>query len=132
MVLVVCGICAGDAGAVPAVVDYIVDGDTFAGRVNLDDDIQITVRVRLMGIDTPELSGNCDKEIDMAVRARDRLAELLPIGSVVELRDVKDDKYLGRIDARVYNADGRDVVQVLLDGGFGRPYDGGRRTSWCE
>lgn len=116
----------------PAVVDYIVDGDTFAGRVNLDDDIQITVRVRLMGIDTPELSGNCDKEIDMAVRARDRLAELLPIGSVVELRDVKDDKYLGRIDARVYNADGRDVVRVLLDGGFGRPYDGGRRTSWCE
>ena len=132
MFLVVCGICASDAGAVPAVVDYIVDGDTFAGRVNLDDDIQITVRVRLMGIDTPELSGNCDKEIDMAVRARDRLAELLPIGSVVELRDVKDDKYLGRIDARVYNADGRDVVRVLLDGGFGRPYDGGRRTSWCE
>lgn len=132
MFLVVCGICASDAGAVPAVVDYIVDGDTFAGRVNLDDDIQITVRVRLMGIDTPELSGNCDKEIDMAVRARDRLAELLPIGSVVELRDVKDDKYLGRIDARVYNADGCDVVRVLLDGGFGRPYDGGRRTSWCE
>lgn len=132
MFLVVCGICASDAGAVPAVVDYIVDGDTFAGRVNLDDDIQITVRVRLMGIDTPELSGNCDKEIDMAVRARDRLAELLPIGGVVELRDLKDDKYLGRIDARVYNADGRDVVRVLLDGGFGRPYDGGRRTSWCE
>ena len=132
MFLVVCGICAGDAGAVLAVVDYIVDGATFAGRLNMDDVIQITVRVRLMGIDTPELSGNCDKEIDMAVRARDRLAELLPIGSVVELRDVKDDKYLGRIDARVYNADGRDVVRVLLDGGFGRPYDGGRRTSWCE
>ena len=45
------------AFAVPAVVDYVLDGDTFAAGVKIDDDITITVRVRVINIDTPELSG---------------------------------------------------------------------------
>ena len=60
------------------------------------------------------------------------MAELLPVGSVVELRDVQDDKYLGRIDARVITKDGVDVSGVLIKEKLGRPYDGGRRASWCE
>ena len=98
----------------------------------LDDDIEITVRVRLIDVDTPEIHGHCESEIEMAGRARDRLAELLPVGSVVELRDVQDDKYLGRIDARVITKDGVDVSGVLIKEKLGRPYDGGRRASWCE
>ena len=68
----------------------------------------------------------------MALQARDRLAELLPIGTIVELRNVRDDKYLGRIDARVYDANGHDVSKILLNEKLARPYDGGRRASWCE
>ena len=67
----------------------------------------------------------------MAKRARDRLAELIPIGTTVELKDIKDDKYLGRIDANVIMADGRDVGRVLIEEGLGRPYAGGRRAPWC-
>lgn len=123
---------AGAAWGVPAVVDYIVDGDTFGAHVLLDDDITVAVRVRLDNVDTPEIHGQCDSEITMAVQARDRLAELLPIGTMVELRNVRDDKYLGRIDARVYDADGHDVSKILLNEKLARPYDGGRRASWCE
>ena len=120
------------AAAVPATVDYVLDGDTFAARVLLDDDITITVRVRLADIDTPEINGKCEREIEMAMRARDRLAELLPVGTMVDLRDVADDKYLGRIDARGFTSDGSDVSRILIHEKFGRPYDGGRRDSWCD
>ncbi len=125
-------LCVGTANAVPATVDYIFDGDTFAAYVNLEDDIRISVRVRLRNIDTPELHGQCDDEIRAALRAKNRLAELIPVGSRVELENIKDDKYLGRIDARAINADGFDVGNVLIHENLGRPYSGGRRKSWCD
>ncbi len=123
---------SGVAVATPATVDYIFDGDTFAAYVNLEDDINISVRVRLMNVDTPEIHGACDSEIRAALRAKERLAELIPVGSVVELSKIKDDKYLGRIDAYVKTADGRDVGAVLISEKLGRPYSGGRRAGWCD
>lgn len=122
----------GAAYATPAEVSYIIDGDTFAARVMLADDTKITVRVRLINVDTPEIHGECESEIRAAFAAKARLSELLPVGSVAELRDIKDDKYLGRIDARVLTADGRDVGNVLIHEKLGRPYSGGRRDGWCK
>lgn len=123
---------SGVATATPATVDYIFDGDTFAAYVNLEDDINISVRVRLINVDTPEIHGACDSEIRAALRAKERLAQLIPVGSVVELSKIKDDKYLGRIDAYVKTADGRDVGTVLISEKLGRPYSGGRRSGWCN
>lgn len=122
----------GTVYAVPARVGYIVDGDTFAARVLLQDDIEISVRVRLRNVDTPELHGQCIDEIIMANIARDRLSQLIPVGSIVELKNIKDDKYLGRIDANVIMPDGRDAGDVLVAEKLGRPYSGGRRTGWCD
>ena len=122
----------GVAYATPAEVSYIIDGDTFAARVMLADDTKITVRVRLINVDTPEIHGECEPEIRAAFAAKARLSELLPGGAVAELRDIKDDKYLGRIDARVLTADGRDVGNVLIHEKLGRPYSGGRRDGWCK
>ncbi len=120
------------ARAVPATVDYIFDGDTFAAYVNLEDGISISVRVRLMNVDTPEMHGECEYEITRANMARDRLAQLIPVGSVVELTKIKDDKYLGRIDAYVKDAAGRDVGEILISEKLGRPYAGGHRMGWCD
>lgn len=122
----------GAAYATPAEVSYIIDGDTFAARVMLADDTKITVRVRLINVDTPEIHGECESEIRAAFAAKARLAELLPVGAVAELRDIKDDKYLGRIDARVLTSDGRDVGNILIQEKLGRPYSGGRREGWCK
>lgn len=122
----------GAANATPVVVDYIIDGDTFAGRVTLADDTKITVRVRLINVDTPEIHGECESEIRAAFAAKARLTELLPIGTTVELQEIKDDKYLGRIDARVLDVLGRDVGKILVNEKLGRPYSGGRRDGWCK
>lgn len=122
----------GAADAVPARVDYIFDGDTFSAQVALDKDVNVTVRVRLINIDTPEMNGKCAMEKQMAVRARDVLSALIPRGTVVELDNIKDDKYLGRINANVFLPDGRDVGLILIDSGLGRPYKGGKRQPWCK
>lgn len=120
------------ANAVPAVVDYHFDGDTFSAGVMLDTDVEITVRVRLINIDTPEINGKCTAEKVMAQSARDLLATIIPRGTVVDLQNIKDDKYLGRINANVILPDGRDVGQIIIDSGLARPYSGGKRQPWCK
>ena len=60
------------------------------------------------------------------------MAELLQIGMCVELISIKDDKYLGRMDAFVFTGDGKDVGEILIKENLGRPYDGGRRIGWCK
>ena len=120
------------AMAVPAVVDYVLDGDTFAGVVNLDQDIKVTVRVRIINIDTPEINGECVAEIVKAKSAKAFVSELLPVGMTVDLQNIKDDKYLGRIDANVILSDGRDLGDVLIKQKLARPYNGGRRYGWCK
>jgi len=132
IVALLCAFVSHGAHAVPAVVKYIVDGDTFSAGVKLEDDTMVSVRVRLRNVDTPELHGECVDEIVAANVAKNRLAELLPVGSVVELENVKDDKYLGRIDANVRDSRGRDVGRVMVREKLGRPYSGGKRVSWCK
>ena len=79
--------------AVPAVVDYVIDGDTFAAAVKINTDISITVRVRILDVDTPEIHGKCESETYLANRAKDALAKLLPVGTVVDLQNVKDEEH---------------------------------------
>ncbi|MBP5485528.1 MAG: thermonuclease family protein [Alphaproteobacteria bacterium] len=117
--------------ALPARVEYILDGDTFSAVASLDKSTTVPVRVRIRNVDTPEIKGDCEYERTRARAARDRLAEIIPVGSVVELTNVKDDKYLGRIDANVKNSRGDDVGDILIREKFGRKYNGGRRRSWC-
>lgn len=132
LIFIICMFVSGAANAVPAVVDYIFDGDTFSAGVKLDADVEITVRVRLINVDTPEMNGKCVAEKVMAQNARDLLSTLIPRGTVVELENIKDDKYLGRINANVILPDGRDVGRVMIDSGLARPYSGGKRAPWCK
>ena len=130
---IVAGLVIGTgARAVPAVVDYVIDGDTFGATVLFDDDIFVPVRVRILNIDTPEIHGKCKSEINKAHLAKDTLLSILPQGTKVELDSIKDDKYLGRIDANVVLKDGRNVGDIMINRGLARPYKCGRRSGWCE
>lgn len=126
------GMWVASAIAIPARVDYIVDGDTFAGVVTLDGGIDVTVRVRIRNIDTPEIHGDCEYEREMATRAKEKLAELIPVGTVTDLTNIKDDKYLGRIDANVSDTHGHDIGEAMIRTGLARRYNGGHRKSWCK
>lgn len=118
--------------AMPATVDYVYDGDTFSAIAHIDKNTDANVRVRLINVDTPEIHGACEYETRRANAARERLMKLIPRGTVVELKNIKDDKYVGRIDANVILSDGRDVGNILIREKFGRAYNGGKRAGWCE
>src|SRR5437763_6228517 len=65
------------AAARPVTVLRTVDGDTFEARVALSSGTTITTRVRLRGIDTPELHARCADELRRAEAAADALDALL-------------------------------------------------------
>jgi endonuclease YncB( thermonuclease family) len=114
----------------PAEAMRVLDGDTFEARVHIWPGVEITTRVRLRGIDAPELRARCDSEQAKALAAREALARLLAQGAVGISR-VGQDKYGGRVDADVSTAVAPDVSAAMLQGGYARPYSGGRRESWC-
>jgi micrococcal nuclease len=119
------------AGPVPARVVDIVDGDTLTVRAHIWLGQEVETRVRLIGIDTPELRGGCDSEREQARAARAALSALVA-GRTVTLRDIEADVYGGRVLARLDPVDGVDVAAALVDGGLARPYDGRtRRAPWC-
>jgi endonuclease YncB( thermonuclease family) len=87
--------------------------------------------IRIVGLDTPELGRpGCMSEYHAALRARDRLAELLAGGVVIHRRG--RDLY-GRTLAVVRDLAGRDLAEVLIAEGLARPYTGRtRRSPWCD
>ena len=123
------------AGPLPAQVVSVLDGDTLEVRVHIWLGLELRTRVRLAGIDAPELKGKCARERDLARRARAYLlARLDPDAAgagAVRLREVRYGKYAGRVLARVETLDGTDLGQELVAAGLARPYDGRRRASWC-
>lgn len=122
------------AGPVAAEVVRVIDGDTVEVRARAWVDTEVTTRVRLLGVDTPEKGprAKCPAEAAMAERASETTRQALPEGAAVLLRDIRPDKYGGRVVAAIEGPDGRDLAAALLEAGLARPYDGGRKAGWCE
>ncbi len=126
----------GDAPSVsraahPAEVLRVLDGDTFEARVHLWPGLDVTTRVRLRGIDAPELKARCMEERVKAEAARDALKAILDQGEVGIMR-VLLDKYGGRVLADAATRVISDVGALLLDAGHVRRYGGARRETWCS
>ncbi len=117
-------------GPVEARVISIVDGDTLRAAAFIWPGHEVSVSVRIRGIDAPEMKGRCEAERSAAERARSALEGLVGLGPV-RLRDVGGGKYYGRVLADVEAADGTAVGAALLSLDLVRPYGGGRRRSWC-
>jgi len=121
---------ASRVGVYPAEVIRVIDGDTFQARVRVWPGLDVDTKVRLRNIDAPELHARCADELARAQAARAALETILAAGGVI-LSRVGIDKYGGRVDALVATRDTADVSTALLEGGFARSYNGGRRGSWC-
>ena len=117
-------------GPVSGWVLRVIDGDTIAVRARIWIGQSVETRVRIAGVDTPELRGDCALEIELAMAARDLVVEAIG-NAPVTLRDVRYDKFGGRVLARVERDTGEDMATLLITAGLGRPYDGGKRAPWC-
>lgn len=108
----------------------VTDGDTVTVDIDYGFHLKQRHRVRLAGIDAPEVNARGPE----GEAARDWLRARLPAGAAIELvTDKPADKY-GRYLATVWRVDpasGRpeldSVNAQLLAAGLARPYDGGAR-----
>ncbi len=82
----------------PVDVIRTIDGDTFVARVHLRPGLDLITRVRLRGIDAPELKASCPQELQLAEAATDALRGLLGEGEVA-IFNIGPDKYGGRVVA---------------------------------
>jgi endonuclease YncB( thermonuclease family) len=114
----------------PVDVIRTVDGDTFEARVHLEPGLDLNTRVRLRGIDAPELKAACPLELQMAEAASDALRTLLGEGQVT-IFNIGPDKYSGRVVADVATRKTGNVSAALLAAGHARSYSGGHRNGWC-
>jgi endonuclease YncB( thermonuclease family) len=85
-------------------------------------------KVRLRGIDTPELRTRRAVEKAAATRARDYLRELA-LNCVVSVSRIENDKYGGRYLADV-SLNGRSLADTMLEHGLARPYAGKAKKPW--
>lgn len=116
------------AGSYRARVLRVIDGDTVEARVHVWMGQELVTRVRLSGIDAPELNGGCAFERALAEQSRLRLVELAG-GREITLVDVGADKYFGRVVGRLITPQGEDAGQRLVSEGLARATK--RRSNWC-
>lgn len=99
---------------VPATIDHVIDGDTvvFEGGA----------RVRLVGIDTPELGQDGRPDDPGAAAARDWLALRLRAGTpVLAAADAENRDRHGRLLRHLFLADGTNLQAALLEEGLATP-----------
>lgn len=108
----------------------VVDGDT----VDIDIDLGFGMwmhkeRVRMMGIDTPESRTRDKVEKIFGLASKDRLKELLPIGSTQILKTEIDKSgedakgKFGRILGD-FLIEGKKASEILIEEGFAVAYNG--------
>ncbi len=117
-------------GPVSALVVDVIDGDTVLVRARIWLGQEVETRVRLEGVDTPELRGKCQAARRLAREAR-AFVQAKVDGRQVLLSDIQYGKYAGRVVARIQTPDGEDLTEALIEAGLGHAYDGARRAPWC-
>jgi endonuclease YncB( thermonuclease family) len=117
----------------PVRVTAIVDGDTFQiDSTQWSPFPNLTWRVRVRGIDTPEKRSKCVAEKEAAIRAKNFTTTLMKrYQNRVWLQGVAHDKYGGRLDAVVVFDNGMSLGDILIKSGYARPYLAGKRQPWC-
>jgi len=114
-----------------AEVTGIVDGDTIDVDVDLGMHVHVHERLRLKGINTPEIFGvkKDTPEYEMGMEAKAYIAQLIPPGTRVKVRTFKDKKgKYGRYIADVLYTDDDghlvNVAEAMIERGHGEQSDG--------
>ncbi|MFB9886327.1 thermonuclease family protein [Balneatrix alpica] len=112
-------------------ISSIYDGDTFRVSIhNWPSVVGERIPVRIRGIDTPELRGQCEEEKRQARAAKQFTVAALRQAREIKLKKIERDKYF-RLLAEVY-VDGRNLGEELVRQGLARRYDGGSKAGWCR
>lgn len=116
-------------GPVPAELVSVVDGDTIAVRARIWPGHVVETRVRLDGVDTPEIRRPaCEAEREAGREAAAFTEAFVEGAGALELRDIRLGSFAGRVVARVA-ADKADLSRALMEAGLAVAY--GEDGPWC-
>lgn len=106
----------------------VLDGDTVDVDVQIWPGLRQRIRVRVAGVDTPEIHTRrpCEKQAGYEAK---RFVEAWVQSGGVMLDQVTLGKYAGRVVGHLRRG-GRDLSADLLAAGLAQPYDGGHKTPW--
>jgi len=110
----------------------VVDGDTLEIK-NECFPKELKLSIRVLGIDTPEKGSRakCEKEAKLAEKASKFTKEFIGKNKTATFRNIKWDKYGGRLLADV-EINGKSLSDELIKNGLARSYDGKKKGSWCK
>ena len=105
---------------------YCYDGDTCYVTVD-----GTKTKIRLLELDTPEISKlKCDAELQLGLKARDYLNDLIVNATTIEFKTDYTEDYFGRILAYLI-VDGEDVSAKIVKNNLGVVYDRNNKQDWC-
>ena len=107
----------------------VIDGDTFHARVTVWQGQTVDFKVRLKGVDTPEMNGKCPAEKKLAQQAKAFATRWLDARKA-KLIGVQYGTYAGRVLATTMDESGDTLSAALLAQNLAKPYRG-RKAKWC-
>ena len=108
-----------------AYVVSVYDGDTCDVEIDLGFKIIIKERLRLLGVDTPEIRTKDKAEKKRGIQVRDKLRKLI-FRQTVLIATEKEGKF-GRYLADMWTSTGLHINSWLLESGYANEYFGGKR-----
>ena len=99
----------------------VIDGDTVDILIDLGFSVYHEERVRLSGIDTPEMNSKNVLEKEMAKKAKTFITTWLKEQKNLTIKTYKDDKY-GRLLGEIFGNGGVCVNNLLMEKGFAWDY----------
>jgi len=109
----------------------VYDGDTMTLLIDVGFNMFIKEKVRLIGLDVPELRTKNLKEKKLGYEVRDYVRGKV-LDKEVKVKTEKKGKF-GRYLATVYYLQGDKYINLntdLVKKGYARPYWGGKREGW--
>jgi endonuclease YncB( thermonuclease family) len=110
-------------------VQEVIDGDTFHITFFIKS-VPITMKLRLLGVDTPEMSSKNPLEKEVAKEVTEFLKKRIE-HRYFPCELIKHDKYGGRVVGKLFYK-GRDLTEILLKHSLGKCYEGGNKGEWTE
>ncbi len=106
---------------------YCYDGDTCYITMN-----GMKRKIRLLELDTPEISKpKCNAELEIGVKARDYLNDLIANASTIEFKTEYLEDYFGRVLSYLI-IDGEDASSKIIENQLGVVYDHNQKYDWCQ
>lgn len=110
----------------------VIDGDTIDVDIDLGFNTHFQTRVRLAGIDTPELRAVNPLERQAAQQIRNYVKAAIEGRDIIlkTYKDPSEDKY-GRYLAMVYINE-QNMNNSLVEMKYAKEYDGGKKIVWSD